>query len=59
MPFEIEVRFDDGRAPLVQSVHFDERGESFTFPVEATPSDVVLDPHTRTLFEADFGPTGD
>jgi aminopeptidase N len=59
MPFDIQVRFDDGRDPLVESVRIDEQSEQFVLPVEGLPSDVHLDPNTRTLFMADFGPASD
>ena len=58
LPLEIEMHFDDGSS-LVQLVHLDERDEQFVLPVASPPSDLILDPHTRVLFVADFGPPSD
>ena len=40
--------------PRIEVVEVDARRNRFTIPVEAEPRDVVLDPHTWLLMDADF-----
>lgn len=57
LTMDLEVCFEDVSIPTtVVSVELDRRQHRFVIPLTGTPSEVVLDPGTRVLFEADFGP---
>ena len=59
LPLQVGIHFDGQALPsLVEDVHIDGRFHRFVIPVDQPPTDVTLDPNTRTLFEADFGPLG-
>ena len=45
-------------APRIEVVEIDARRNRFTIPVEAEPVDVVFDPDTWLLMDADFGRRG-
>jgi aminopeptidase N len=59
LPLEVGIHFE-GEAPrtVVESVVLDQRSQRFVVPVERVPTQVTLDPETKVLFEADFGPRG-
>ena len=57
LPLEVGIHFDGEAVPaVVQSVDVSGRFHRFVVPVEREPSSVTLDPNTRTLFQAVFGP---
>ncbi|MGI9037733.1 MAG: hypothetical protein ACR2GQ_02620 [Gemmatimonadota bacterium] len=57
LTMDLEVSFKDVSIPTtVVSVELDRRQHRFVIPVTGAPSEVVLDPGTRVLFQADFGP---
>ena len=59
LPLDIGVLMDGELVPaLVQTVQVTDRFHRFVIPVEGRPADVVLDPNTWALFEADFGRRG-
>ncbi len=66
MPVQVGIRYPFGEPseggvhgssePLhIEVVTVDERSNNFTIPVEGDPSDVVLDPGTWLLMDAEFG----
>jgi aminopeptidase N len=59
MPLEIGVHVDaDGVVDVMQTVEITGDFHRFVIPVPSEPTDVVLDPDSWALFQADFGPRG-
>jgi len=59
LPLELGIHFDGQTLPAgIESIDLNQRFRRFVVPVAGRPSDVTLDPGTKTLFEADFGPRG-
>lgn len=59
LPLELGIHFDGETLPtVVETVALDQRSHRFVVPVTAEPSDITLDPGTKTLLKADFGPRG-
>ena len=57
LPLEVGIHFDGDVVPtVVESVDVNGRFHRFVVPVEGEPSSVTLDPNTKTLFQAVFGP---
>jgi aminopeptidase N len=56
LPLEIGIHFDgEPVARTVETVEVGERFHRFVLPVGAEPSNVTLDPMTKTLFQRTFG----
>jgi aminopeptidase N len=51
LPVEVGISTAAGAAPRVERVELTARDGSFTFPADAEPSDVTLDPNTWLLME--------
>ena len=59
LPLQVGIHFEGQTLPsVVEAVEVEDRFHRFVIPVEKEPTHVTLDPNTRTLFEADFGPRG-
>jgi aminopeptidase N len=59
LPLELGIHFDGETLPtVVETVKLNQRIHRFVVPVAAEPSDITLDPGTKTLLQADFGPRG-
>jgi aminopeptidase N len=59
LPLELGIHFEGETVPaVVESVELHRRFHRFVVAVDGIPSDVTLDPRTRLLFEAEFGPRG-
>ncbi len=57
LPMEVGLLEGDGGPPAaIEELRVDQRFHRFVIPVDFVPTDVVLDPNTRLLFEGDFGP---
>ena len=54
MPIEVGIYTDDAALPRLEALEVDEQQNTFTFPLDNAPTDVVLDPNTWVLMEADF-----
>jgi aminopeptidase N len=50
-PLDIGVRSRDGSVELLGTVEVTKGAETFTLPISAQPTDIILDPHTLLLFE--------
>ena len=55
MPVQIGLSFEGEFPPQIEILQVDEARNTFTIRVEREPEDVVLDPDTWVLMEADFG----
>ena len=53
MPVEVALRPAGGAAPRIATVELAEAKQAFTLPAEAPPDDVVLDPRTMVLMDAE------
>jgi aminopeptidase N len=53
MPVEVALRPAGGAAPRLATVDLTEAKQAFTLPAEAAPDDVVLDPRTMVLMDAE------
>ncbi len=59
LSLEVGVHLEGSDGPaVVHELDVSQRFHRFVVPVEREPSEVRLDPRTRLLFEADFGPRG-
>ena len=59
LPLELGIHFDGETLPAaVETIDLDQRSHRFVVPVAAEPSDITLDPGTKTLLQANFGPRG-
>ncbi len=54
MPIEVGIYTDDTALPRIEILDVDEQQNTFTFTLDDAPTDVVLDPNTWVLMEADF-----
>ena len=54
MPIEVGIYTDDTTLPRIEVLDVDEQQNTFTFTLDDAPTDVVLDPNTWVLMEADF-----
>ena len=54
MPIEVGIYTDDDALPLLEVIDVDEQQNTFTFTLDDAPTNVVLDPNTWVLMEADF-----
>jgi aminopeptidase N len=54
MPLEIAIQSADKGAEKIQVINLDKRNIKVSFPSEAMPKDVVLDPGTKLLAQWDF-----
>jgi aminopeptidase N len=50
-PLDIGVLSRDGSVELLGTVEVTKGAETFTLPISAQPTDIILDPHTLLLFE--------
>jgi aminopeptidase N len=55
MPVQIGIYFDGESRPRLEVLQVDEARNTFTIRVDREPDNVVLDPHTWVLMEAEFG----
>ncbi len=59
LPLEIGIHFDGEARPRSVELHeIDQRFHRLVIPVDEEPTALTLDPNTRLLFEAEFGPRG-
>jgi aminopeptidase N len=57
LELEVAIHGDGESGPVVvESLEVNQRFHRFVLPVDRRPARVILDPDTKTLFEADFGP---
>ncbi|MFB3132758.1 MAG: M1 family aminopeptidase [Rhodothermales bacterium] len=54
MPIEVGIYTDDTALPRIEILDVDEQQNTFTFTLDDAPTDVVLDPNTWVLMEAEF-----
>lgn len=54
MPLEIGIYGTDGKHRLIEKVQVDKKSNSFTFTLDFIPEQIVLDPNSWVLMEADF-----
>ena len=54
MPLELGVYLDDGQPLHIERVDVDKAQNTFTFTYDQAPTNVVLDPNTWVLMEANF-----
>ena len=54
MPIELGIYTDAAALPRLETLEVDEQQNTFTFTLDHAPTDVVLDPNTWVLMEADF-----
>jgi len=55
LPLEIGIYFDGADLPAtVETLSIDGRTHQFVVPVDRRPTNVVLDPYVKTLFESSF-----
>ena len=54
VPLEVGLFTGDALLPRIEALDVDEAEETFTLPLDAPPSRVVLDPNTWVLMTADF-----
>ncbi len=54
MPIEVGIYTDDTALPRIEVLEVDEQQNTFTFTLDDAPTDVVLDPNTWVLMEAEF-----
>ena len=53
MPVEVALRPAGGASPRIATVELAEAKQAFTLSAEAAPDDVVLDPRTMVLMDAE------
>ena len=59
LPLELGIHFDGEAQPRSVELHeIDQRFHRLVIPVDEEPTALTLDPNTRLLFEAEFGPRG-
>jgi len=57
LPLEVGIHFGDETVPsMIHALDVSQRFHRFVLPVGAEPSRVTLDPATKLLFQAEFGP---
>jgi hypothetical protein len=54
MPVQLGIYHDEGTRPLIEVLEVSGVSNRFTIPLEREPVDVVLDPYTWVLMEAEF-----
>lgn len=54
MPVQVGLYFEGDPQPRIEALQVDEVRNTFTIRVDREPADVVLDPHTWVLMEAEF-----
>ena len=54
MPIEVGIYTGDAALLRLETMEVDEQQNTFTFTLDNAPTDVVLDPNTWVLMEADF-----
>jgi aminopeptidase N len=55
MPVQVGLYFEGGLRPQIEVLQVDEARNTFTIHVDREPENLVLDPNTWVLMEADFG----
>jgi aminopeptidase N len=55
MPVQFGLYFEGEPQPQIEVLQIDQVRNTFTIPVDREPADVVLDPDTWVLMEAEFG----
>jgi aminopeptidase N len=54
LPLEVALFTEGEPLPRIEVLDMDSRERTFTIKMETPPTNVVLDPHTWLLMEADF-----
>ncbi len=54
MTVQIGIYYDGELRPRIETLQVNERQNSFTIQLERAPANVVLDPNTWVLMEAEF-----
>ncbi len=54
MPVQIGIYYDGELRPRIETLQVNEPDNSFTIPLDRAPTNVVLDPNTWVLMEAEF-----
>ena len=54
MPLEIGIYFEDQDRPQIEVIQVNEQSNVFTIEVDAEPNNVILDPNTWVLMDAEF-----
>jgi hypothetical protein len=54
MPVQIGIYFDGEPRPQTELLQVNDRQNTFTMALDREPADVVLDPNTWVLMEAEF-----
>ncbi|MDH3640410.1 MAG: M1 family aminopeptidase, partial [Gammaproteobacteria bacterium] len=54
MPIPVGIYAEGVDRPRIEVLEFDDMNKTFTIPIEERPTDIVLDPDTWVLMEAEF-----
>ena len=54
MPVQVGIYYDGEPQPQIETLQVNERQNSFTIELDRAPANVVLDPNTWVLMEAEF-----
>ena len=54
MPLEVGIYFEGEEKPQIEIIRINEKSNIFTINVDMKPKNVVLDPNTWVLMDAEF-----
>ena len=58
MPIEIGIYYKGQDRPQIEVVQVNKKSNTFTINVDSEPKNIVLDPNTWVLMDADFEKSG-